>query len=433
MKVNNKMKFNGTAIHWHGIRQLGTMHMDGVPGITQCPIAPGESFTYEFKATQYGSAWYHSHYSVQYADGLLGPLTIYGPHSAHWDEAKYPILMTDWFHNSAYSVIHGKTPGFPTVLLNGTGDIRNYQYTEPDITGKTPGTPLKNKTVVPLPYRLHFEQPKSGWRTKPVPKRYLLRLINTSFETGFVFSIDHHMLEVISADFVPIKPFNTTHLHVGIGQRYNVIVTAEPKPYLDGTLPHARKLFWIRTTASPCFRLQTKQMGSLQDYDRTGILSYYEEGGYEPLKDRPDTNRWPEIDGDTGCRDEDRKLFKPIVPWQVGLPANGNDVHPSLDDINEAKAERLNFTGERFDVVGKFMLKPEPPSPPDFPVAVFSFERESGSRDNFEPMQIDYNQPIIRQLDKTTFKGRWAVVNETEKIDETSWVSDRDSILVTCN
>lgn len=48
--------------------------MDGVNGITQCPIAPGDTFTYNWTALQYGSSWYHSHYSVQYADGALGPL-----------------------------------------------------------------------------------------------------------------------------------------------------------------------------------------------------------------------------------------------------------------------------------------------------------------------------------------------------------------------
>lgn len=71
---------NGTSIHWHGIRQKQTMDMDGVNGITQCPIAPGDSFTYTFKATQYGTSWYHSHYSVQYADGLQGPLVSQSTH-----------------------------------------------------------------------------------------------------------------------------------------------------------------------------------------------------------------------------------------------------------------------------------------------------------------------------------------------------------------
>ena len=72
--VNNELKHNGTSIHWHGIRQWLNMQMDGVNGITQCPIAPGDSFNYTFRAMQYGSSWYHSHFSVQYSDGVIGPL-----------------------------------------------------------------------------------------------------------------------------------------------------------------------------------------------------------------------------------------------------------------------------------------------------------------------------------------------------------------------
>lgn len=74
VNVTNRMVTNGTSIHWHGIRQWRTMHMDGVNGITQCAIAPGDSFNYTFKASQYGSSWYHAHYSIQYADGLVGPI-----------------------------------------------------------------------------------------------------------------------------------------------------------------------------------------------------------------------------------------------------------------------------------------------------------------------------------------------------------------------
>jgi hypothetical protein len=48
--------------------------MDGVNGLTQCPIAPDDSFNYTWRAMQYGSSWYHSHYSVQYADGAVGPM-----------------------------------------------------------------------------------------------------------------------------------------------------------------------------------------------------------------------------------------------------------------------------------------------------------------------------------------------------------------------
>lgn len=58
---------NATSIHWHGIYQNGSdSFMDGTIGITQCPIAPGSSLTYQFTIRgQSGSYWYHAHHSVQ--------------------------------------------------------------------------------------------------------------------------------------------------------------------------------------------------------------------------------------------------------------------------------------------------------------------------------------------------------------------------------
>lgn len=103
--------------------------MDGVNAVTQCPIAPGDSFTYRFRATQYGTSWYHSHYSLQYGDGVAGPLTIHGPSSTEYDEARDPILMTDWNHRSGFMDFHKELiagPGNPppvmdSILLNGQG------------------------------------------------------------------------------------------------------------------------------------------------------------------------------------------------------------------------------------------------------------------------------------------------------------------------
>src|SRR5207244_3071837 len=48
-----------TTVHWHGIRLPNAM--DGVPGLTQRPIALGESFTYEFTPPDAGTFWYHPH------------------------------------------------------------------------------------------------------------------------------------------------------------------------------------------------------------------------------------------------------------------------------------------------------------------------------------------------------------------------------------
>lgn len=57
VKVTNKLHDEGTSMHWHGFLQTGMNQMDGVPGVTQCPIAPNDTMTYEFRAELYGSAW----------------------------------------------------------------------------------------------------------------------------------------------------------------------------------------------------------------------------------------------------------------------------------------------------------------------------------------------------------------------------------------
>ena len=65
-----------TSVHWHGIRLENAM--DGVPGLTQDPIEPGESFDYSFVAPDAGTYWYHSHLKSweQVARGLYGPLIV---------------------------------------------------------------------------------------------------------------------------------------------------------------------------------------------------------------------------------------------------------------------------------------------------------------------------------------------------------------------
>jgi len=354
IKVTNKLKFNGTAIHWHGIRQNFTMHMDGVPGITQCPIRPHDYFVYNFSAVQYGSSWYHSHYSVQYADGTLGPMTLHGPSTGNYDEAKPPLLMTDWFHNSAFSVIHEPKfeAGFPTILLNGTGDVTKFF---PNITPHD----------MPAKYQLHFE-PRSIDPPRRA-RRYLLRLINTSFTTGFVFSIDHHMLTVISADFVSIVPYSRTHIFIGIGQRYNVIVEADPIVYGKG-LDKAGN-YWIRTKVAKCFR---DTVISVDGYDRNGILRYSPDSEIEP-----DTEPWSDIPAKPPCRDEIPKDIEPRLPWYVAKPpANGLG-----SEWGEGFDATLNNSG----------------GTESFPLAKWSLEPNKAPAWN--PLQINYTNPIFLNLD----------------------------------
>lgn len=64
-----------TTVHWHGLEL--PVGMDGVPGLTQDPIMPGKSFAYEFDLHQAGTFFYHSHFPMQEAFGLVGGFVIH--------------------------------------------------------------------------------------------------------------------------------------------------------------------------------------------------------------------------------------------------------------------------------------------------------------------------------------------------------------------
>lgn len=67
--------------------------------------------------------------------------------------------------------------------------------------------------------------------------RYRIRLVNAAADNHFRFTIDNHTMEVIATDFVPIVPYNATTLSIGMGQRYDIIVTGKELTSGD---------FWLR-------------------------------------------------------------------------------------------------------------------------------------------------------------------------------------------
>lgn len=84
-----------TTIHWHGVRTPNAM--DGVPDLTQRPIAPGETFAYEFDAVDAGTFWYHPHQrsAEQVGRGLYGPLIVEEPDPIRVDRDLVWVL-DDW-------------------------------------------------------------------------------------------------------------------------------------------------------------------------------------------------------------------------------------------------------------------------------------------------------------------------------------------------
>lgn len=195
---------------------MGTSDQDGVPGVNQCPIAPGTTQTYVLRATQYGTAWYHSHLGLQYADGMFGALIIDGPATANYDEDAGPIFGNIWSHTEMPRLWPnvtkgGRPPTIDNALING---MHTWDCSV-GAASRDPNCKSGGKR-----FELSF---KPG-------KKYRLRIINSSLDGRFQFSIDGHRLLVIANDLVPIVPFETDNVYISGGQRYDVIVEAKAQP-----------------------------------------------------------------------------------------------------------------------------------------------------------------------------------------------------------
>lgn len=270
---------NGTSIHWHGIRQLNTNTQDGVNGITECPLAPGDSKTYTFVATQFGTSWYHSHFSAQYGDGLVGQIVINGPASANYDTDLGPYPVSDFYKQTAFQIEYisnqnlqsgGPPPPADNIVVNGTAK-------------NSAGAGSYKVTKI----------------TKG--KKYLLRLINQSVDNNIRVSLDGHPMTIVAGDFVPVKPITRNWVLMAIGQRYEVIITAN----------QASGNYWFRAEVA-------QDCASANNFYGRGIFQYADATAGDPTTSAFDAPT-------TGCVDE-----SPLVPW---VP---NTV-PSTNFISQAK------------------------------------------------------------------------------------------------
>lgn len=264
--VTNDIGNEGTSIHWHGLIQSQTQYSDGVPSLSQCPIAPGKSFTYRWRAAQYGSSWYHAHYSAQYNAGILGPMIIYGPATAEYDIDLGPVMLIDWYHDSYYDLIQEYTGTdlgilpFSSVnnLINGRNNYNCSDLPANFTMGCMPDAPLSQ-------FRLH-----SG-------KVHRMRVMNSGSEGVQKFSIDGHSFTVIAQDFVPVEPFETDVLTLGIGQRTDILV--------NGSMPSDTAV-WMRASIVPDVACGGSHQG-----DATAMV-YYEDADTSKAPTSTQTASW---------------------------------------------------------------------------------------------------------------------------------------------
>lgn len=247
--IDNKMPVP-TTIHWHGQYQRGSNEMDGSAGITECGIAPGTTFTYNWTVQQSGSYWWHSHYGPTYADGLFGPLILHGddekfrminPNNATAAETNATTTTTNgiavrtdydqdliFVVNDAYQADSftvaaiAKSKGGPQG--NDQGDEPTPDY------GVINGLGFANCGLAPNGTTCISDDPagKSTYNfTVPINKRIRMRVINTGSLATFRFSVDGHNMTVVEADATEVEPFVVQSLNVQVAQRYSVIIETD--------------------------------------------------------------------------------------------------------------------------------------------------------------------------------------------------------------
>ncbi|KEY70202.1 hypothetical protein S7711_03421 [Stachybotrys chartarum IBT 7711] len=288
VRVQNDSPFNIT-IHFHGIEMYGTPWSDGVPGVTQRPIRPGDSFVHEFKATQHGSYWYHAHYRGHIEDGFMGPIVIHPrrgdpkPFSMISDDPQAvlameaaemqvrPLLVTDWMHLTsddkwAITVDAAlEMPCYDAILFNGKGRVQclteeqieahisqgqrdNLDLVEgstftdkgclpPDVMGLVLGDPEIpiNTSVIPEHVFYGCNPTDAEIEVITVPEATgAERWVAIDLIAGMNFirsaaSIDEHDMWVYAMDGSYIEPQRVQAIRMASGERYSVLVkTDEP-------------------------------------------------------------------------------------------------------------------------------------------------------------------------------------------------------------
>ncbi|XVF61682.1 hypothetical protein PTKIN_Ptkin08bG0150400 [Pterospermum kingtungense] len=224
VELKNSLVTENVAIHWHGIRQIGTPWFDGTEGITQCPILPGTNFTYRFVVDRPGTYLYHAHYGMQRSAGLYGAINVADrePEPFTYDVDRN-IILNDWYHKSTYEQSAGLS-AIPfqwvqepeSLLIHGKGRFNCSKLTTTTLDSGVCNTTNPDCT----PFGLIV-----------VPgKTYRLRVSSLTSLSALSFQIEGHNMTVVEADGHYVEPFVVQNLFIYSGETYSVLVKADQDP-----------------------------------------------------------------------------------------------------------------------------------------------------------------------------------------------------------
>ena len=282
---------NATAIHWHGIYQNGTPHMDGTVGVSQCPIAPGGKFTYEFTVSgQGGTYWWHAHHGVQSSDGLHGPLVIHDRKERELQQLDYAtdrvILVSDHYHDLSSALL--------------------WQYLKPDMENAEPvpdGALINGHSIQncdDFPHRkcdntsTHVGIPTLDLAPD---QNHRLRFINVGAFAEFQLQVDEHQLAVTEVDGTDVLPINYHRVNISPAQRYSVVIR---------TNATGDELFWLRARMiTQCFTDPPRDLKS----EVRAVVRYH--GSRTEANEEPVSVDWDQH-LELECKDMDSSELVPV-------------------------------------------------------------------------------------------------------------------------
>jgi FtsP/CotA-like multicopper oxidase with cupredoxin domain len=190
-----------TTVHWHGVRV--PIEMDGVPGISQPAVKPGESFVYDFVLRDAGLYWYHPHHmsAAQVGFGLYGALLVEDPNDGVGVADQVTMVLSDI--------------GFDK---NGTLDEPASGGTAGDVFGREGDHVLLNGRKAPT------LRVRAG-----APQRW--RIVNTARSRFFLLDLQGQKFTVIGTDGgLQERPTTSEVLLITPGERVDVIVAPTGAP-----------------------------------------------------------------------------------------------------------------------------------------------------------------------------------------------------------
>jgi FtsP/CotA-like multicopper oxidase with cupredoxin domain len=219
---SNKLP-EATSVHWHGLAIRNDM--DGVPGVTTPAIASGGNFLYDFTVPTAGTHWFHPHTGLQLDRGLFAPFIIDDPTEPGKYDTEWILVLDDWTDGV------GPSPEEIFTKLRAGDGTNAGGMTGMSGMGSTGGL---DGGDVAYPFFLINGRPAEDpdiLQARPGQK-IRLRIINAAADTIFQVALADHEMLITQTDGYPVQPIRTSLLRIGMGERYDAIVTLK-----DGAFP----------------------------------------------------------------------------------------------------------------------------------------------------------------------------------------------------